>query len=253
MQIMRPLSLYGARLAPLVATLMLCGVWQVAAVSLTDSPKVTCSASSATITWKTDVASGTRFFYGTAAGDLKEKIDGPVDSTHTVTVQGLQSGTTYYYAVGSARTKLATGSFTTGGTARSTGGPLPPVVEKNTAPNTAKKATPAVAVKPPPTRSTWASLDSLPDHFARHGRDFNATSADDYAAQAWTFLQRGRREGLPMKWDESDSTLRVWDPSKRIFAAYTRNGKTRTFFKPGNPDYWGRQPGRLVKPSELPF
>ncbi len=57
-----------------------------------------------------------------------------------------------------------------------------------------------------------------------------------------------------MKWDDSaGGTLRVWDPANRIFAAYTRAGKTRTFFKPGNPEYWTKQPGRIVRSSELSF
>ena len=56
-----------------------------------------------------------------------------------------------------------------------------------------------------------------------------------------------------MKWDDSDDTLRVWEPATRTFAAYDRRGRTRTFFKPSNPDYWTRQPGRSVKAAELRF
>ncbi len=52
-------------------------------------------------------------------------------------------------------------------------------------------------------RATWGHTDSLPDHFARHGRDFHARDAEDYAAQAAAFLQRARTEGLPA---ESETT-----------------------------------------------
>ena len=45
--------------------------------------------------------------------------------------------------------------------------------------------------------------------------------------------------------DDSDGTIRVWDPKTRAFAAYNRDGTTRTYFKPGSPDYFERQPGRL--------
>jgi hypothetical protein len=41
--------------------------------------------------------------------------------------------------------------------------------------------------------------------------------------------------------------LRVWDPKTRSFAAYTREGLTKTYFKPGSPDYFERQPGRPVR------
>ena len=46
--------------------------------------------------------------------------------------------------------------------------------------------------------------------------------------------------------------LRVYDPSTGAFAAYNLDGTTKTYFKPNNPSYWQRQPGRLVKPAELP-
>jgi pyocin large subunit-like protein len=93
----------------------------------------------------------------------------------------------------------------------------------------------------------------LQDHFDRHGRDFSSKSPDDYAAQAWLFLQRARAENLPMKLDETDGTLRVFDPATRVFAAYNGAGRTKTFFKPDNPTYWQRQPGRVVKAAELRF
>ena len=235
----------------LVATaLLLCGICNSYAVTLTDGPKVEITSGGVSVTWTTDVAAGTRLSFGTSADALTQKAEGAVTATHTVTLSGLQPGTTYYYAVGSARAKLGTGTFTTTGKAAPGGKTAAPAA-------TDKKATPKPANTPtlpaPPTRSTWASLDSLPDHFNRHGKDFSAKSQDDYAAQAWQFLQRAKQEALPMKWDDTDSTLRVWDPKKRIFAAYTRAGKTRTFFKPGNPDYWVKQPGNSVKPSDLHF
>ena len=119
--------------------------------------------------------------------------------------------------------------------------------EKKPAP---KAAIPAQA---PPTRQTWGNTASLQDHFDRHGRDFSSRSPDDYAAQAWLFLQRARAEGLPMKLDDTDGTLRVFDPKTRAFAAYNEKGLTKTFFKPESPTYWQRQPGRSVKPADLRF
>ena len=93
----------------------------------------------------------------------------------------------------------------------------------------------------------WGNISSLQDHFDRHGKDFHATSPDDYARQAWEFLQRATSEGLPAKIDESDGTLRVWDPRTHAFAAYNRDGTAKTYFKPGSPDYFQRQPGKPIK------
>jgi pyocin large subunit-like protein len=93
-----------------------------------------------------------------------------------------------------------------------------------------------------PASKTWGHLASLPDHFARHGADFGARNAEDYAAQAAAFLARAKTEGLPAKRDP-DGALRVYDPATGAFGAYNANGTTRTYFKPGSPTYFERQPG----------
>ena len=233
-----------------MAAIFFCAhISQSKAVTLTAGPKAELTKSGVTVSWTTDVASGSKVSFGTSADAQTQKVEGTVSTTHTVTLTGLQPGTTYYYTVGSARAKLGNGSFTVTGAKVAEGNKTGAGAEKKNPGKTPPPSLPSA----PPTRSTWASLDSLPDHFNRHGRDFGAKNADDYAAQAWQFLQRAKRDGLPMKWDDTDSTLRVWDPSKRAFAAYTRGGKTRTYFKPGNPDYWVKQPGKPVRPSELPF
>lgn len=98
---------------------------------------------------------------------------------------------------------------------------------------------------PPPARKTWGNMATLQDHFDRHGRDFNAKDPEDYAAQAWHFLQRAKTEGLPAKRDDS-GVLRVYDPKTRAFAAYNRNETTKTYFKPRRRDYFDDQPGAKV-------
>ena len=97
----------------------------------------------------------------------------------------------------------------------------------------------------PPSRETWANPFTLRDHFDRHGADFKAKSAEAYAAEAWRFLQRAREEGLPAKVDDN-GVIRVYDAKTGAFGAYSREGKTKTFFKPRSRDYFERQPGRLV-------
>ena len=92
---------------------------------------------------------------------------------------------------------------------------------------------------------SWGNPGSLRDHFERHGRDFAARNADDYARMAAEFLQKAKADGLPAKVDDA-GTLRVFDPRTGAFGAYSRNGTTKTFFKPGSDGYFDRQPGRTV-------
>lgn len=250
---MHPLSSHH-RATWLAACFFLTAFFSVAhAVTLTGGPVATPSEQGVTITWKTDVESGSRVNYGTRPDFLDRRADGVVSEAHTVTIEGLEPGTVYHYAVGSARQRLATGTFTT--TGKGAPKPLPKLQDSpvaNKSPPVVSKPAP-VPLKVPPTKATWGNFYSLRDHYERHGADFQSKSPDDYAAKAWLFLQRAKTEGLPIKYDEVDGTIRVWDGKTRSFAAYNRDGTTKTFFKPESPTYWSRQPGRSIKPSQLPF
>lgn len=100
-------------------------------------------------------------------------------------------------------------------------------------------------------RDSWGNPKTLADHFQRHGGDFGARTADDYAQQASGFLQRGVRGGAQVKVD-SRGVIRVYDPRTNTFGAYNANGTTRTFYKPDprvhgyptNQAYFDAQAGR---------
>lgn len=253
------------------------------AVELLGPPRITVNADSATLTWRTDVPCGTRLSLGTDLNKLQPKAEGGVTDNHTVTLTGLTPGVTYYYAVSSAKQKLGAGTIVipvAGGSASSSApatavpssksvverlrdalvpkpqaktlpsAPQPPPVFPGSGSSSGSVQRPPPAAAPPSSR-TWGNLASLPDHFARHGADFQSRNQDDYAAKAWLFLQRARTQPLPMKLDE-DGTLRVWEAKTGTFAAYNHDGTTKTFFKPGSGTYWQRQPGRMVSPMELP-
>lgn len=96
-----------------------------------------------------------------------------------------------------------------------------------------------------PTGELWARPETLADHFARHGKDFNARDAQNYARMANEHLRRAYREGLPAK-REDNGMLIVYDPRTRAFGAYNSDGTTRTFFKPDSPTYFDRKPGQRV-------
>ena len=228
-----------------------------AAALLGPAQVVPVSPNSVTLRWRTDVPTGSRVGYGFTADAAEQHAEGALTDAHEVTLTGLQPGTRYFFSIGTARKKLGSGDFTTAGSAVSVRVPAStsPVAKTGTALSPAV-ATPKprtlfglpakpAAPKAPPTRETWGSPASLPDHFARHGADFAAKDADDYARMAWEFRERAKAERLPAKVDET-GVQRVFDPKTGAFAAYNRDGTTKTFFKPGSPGYFERQPGRVV-------
>jgi hypothetical protein len=219
------------------------------AVEITHGPDVIAEPTGAVIRWTTDVESGSRVRYGRNPERLDRRADGAVGKEHVVEVRGLDPETVYHYTAGTARVPLVTNSFTTPGLVRPTGGR----VADNPAGafgETQTNASPAMAARPPPARVSWGTLRSLQDHFDRHGADFAARDPEDYAAKAWLFLVRAKTEGLPAKRDDS-GVVRVYDPRSGAFAAYNRDGTTRTYFKPGRRDYFAGQPGDHVDLKKL--
>jgi hypothetical protein len=92
--------------------------------------------------------------------------------------------------------------------------------------------------------STWGRPETLADHFNRHGPDFDAKSAEDYARRANQFFER--RAQFPTKVD-SDGVIRVYDPRTNTFGSYNPDGTTRTFFKPTKPTYFDEQAGDVTE------
>jgi len=89
----------------------------------------------------------------------------------------------------------------------------------------------------------WGRAETLSDHFQRHGKDFGAKSADDYANMASDFFVKSQKEKMPTKID-SKGIIRVYDPKSNTFGSYNPDGTTATFFKPSQGQkYWNRQPG----------
>jgi hypothetical protein len=199
-------------------------------VELIGPPAVEVSAHQAVIQWRTDVAAGTRLRISPSA--RVQPSDKTPATEHTATITALRPGVRYTVVVGTARLWLATNEFTV----TSTTGIITP--------------TPAAAnlalLAAPPLRKIWGHPASLPDHFARHGGDFGARNKEDYARQAWEFLQRAYAEGLPAKRD-NQGVLRLFDPQSGAFGSYNPDGTAKTFFKPGSPDYFERQPGEPIK------
>lgn len=211
-------------------------------VEITGGPEVVPGETSAVIRWVTDQECGSRVRFGPRLDRLDGRASGEVGTQHSVTLETLRPGTTYHYVLGTARVSLATNSFTT----RSASGDIP---GDSSGKPQIRPASPSLP-RPPPSSLTWGSPRTLPDHFDRHGGDFRAVSAEDYAAQAWLFLVRACADGLPAKQD-SEGVVRVFDSRSGAFAAYNRDGTTKTYFKPGRRGYFEDQPGEPVDLRKL--
>ena len=62
----------------------------------------TVSGTTATVTWTTDEAASSSVAYGTSAASLGSTANGPTGTSHSVTITGLATGTTYSFRVTSA-------------------------------------------------------------------------------------------------------------------------------------------------------
>jgi pyocin large subunit-like protein len=202
------------------------------ATQLVGEVQVEILGQAARLHWRTDVPTGTRLKISPSAV-VREATDKAPTVEHAITVEGLRPKVSYTATLGTARLWLGSKNFSLDDSSSSRPAPSVTATESSG------------TRRPPPTRAAWGNAASLPDHFARHGRDFGAKNPEDYARMASEFLQRAKAEGLPAKQDEA-GVLRVFDPGSGAFAAYNRDGTTKTFFKPGSRDYFARQPGRSV-------
>jgi len=145
-------------------------------VELIEQPSVELTRSNAVIHWITDVPCGTRVRVEPTGARITV-TEGKAPATHhSVSLGGLQPTTRYTVALGTAKVWLATNVFT------ATGSSL--------AQDTASTERTFGVTKAPQARKTWGNYSTLPDHFARHGADFHARDAEDYARMAWEFRQR---------------------------------------------------------------
>ena len=180
------------------------------------------------------------YLYNSRAGRIAGRIIGGrigkylggflgLDADGILAIPGAIAGEKLGQNIGGTIGDLATGSDT----------PTAPPVDG---------ATPPTQNTPEATLESWGNPASLTRHFADHGVDFGATSAEDYASQASQFLKQSQTGGLPTKIDPN-GTIRTYDPASNTFGSYNANGTTKTFFKPTSPTYFDRQPG--VSPTIL--
>jgi hypothetical protein len=103
-------------------------------------------------------------------------------------------------------------------------------------------------------RAKWGQLDTLVEHFSRHGADFGATSIPEYVEQSQVLMREGLAGKFPTKLYKPDGSFRIFDRATDRFGSYNRNLTTKTFFRPDpvkhgfadNWDYWLDQDGEVV-------
>jgi uncharacterized protein RhaS with RHS repeats len=133
-----------------------------------------------------------------------------------------------------------------------------PVPAPTPTPTPTASTTPPYNLYGPPAPWTlgWGDLGTLIDHFNRHGGDFGAQSASEYAIMAQNFLQTSVSLGMQIK-IANNGVIRVWDPVNRWFGSYNPDGSTRTFFIPDpnrypGDTYWFQQPGSAPPAGWIP-
>ncbi len=190
-----------------------------------------------------------------------------------MTVQNLQPGATYYFALATAKKRIATGTFSRtadgvaialpAGDSRHPGKPCPPPNPLQRLPPRRRlpRLRPAPGSAFPissnarrrqrqsmrrPAGVTWGHPSSLPDHFARHGADFGARDPGGLRAHGPGSWGSARSPNIcPRRWmKRACAVSSIRSPARS--PPTIRTGTTKTFFKPGNPGYFDRQPGRLI-------
>ncbi len=244
-------------------------------VHLLGTPRLEMGTNQIVIRWSTDQQAGTSVLFGPVTERPTRRIKGKVGTSHAVELPGLEPGIRYRVILGTARNPLQTNEFVlpSGTVSSPTVVPLaviipihPAATTTGTTSNTiawhsdskvqlakseldSRNASVVAQPNAPPARETWSHPETVQDHFRRHGADFHARDAEEYAAKAWRFRQQAAASGFLVKKDKK-GVLRIYDPASDTFGAYNPDGATRTFFKPGKKGYFDHQPGKLVKLHE---
>jgi RHS repeat-associated protein len=92
----------------------------------------------------------------------------------------------------------------------------------------------------------WAEPSTLNDHAIRHGDDFGAKSAVDYANKANEFFKS--RSSASISRFEKDGQLYMYQKKTNTLGVYTSDGKTVTYMKPDRGvRYWHDLLDKLTK------
>jgi hypothetical protein len=189
-------------------------------IKITDGPNVAAASTSVTVTWTTDLPSSTSLFYGNTATALVNRLYGTdAVTSHSVSITGLTTGTTYYLQVRSAATGYASAYSA-----------VMPFVAKNPAPvlsNLAATATQTTAT------ITW-NTDKATDSAVVFGVTQNSltqTATGNAATNSHTVTITGLAPGQTYYFvaQSGSSTIATGTSSESFFATLNAAGlKVRT-------------------------
>lgn len=113
----------------------------------------------------------------------------------------------------------------------------------------APAASPSVAPAPPSPGARSAigfrSADRLADHFAKHGAEFNAPSAEAYLVMAQSLRATPPAGDVQEIVRPTDGVISKFDRRSGAFIAFDADSTIRTFFKPNDGEaYFKRQARR---------
>jgi pyocin large subunit-like protein len=98
----------------------------------------------------------------------------------------------------------------------------------------------------------WASnrqssgAENAQKQFERDGKDFGATTVEDYVAKAHAFISSPPKGVLTLT--RSNGDVLYYDPKTNVFAVADRQGAPRAMFKPqGGMSYWTQQKDRMAQ------
>ena len=105
----------------------------------------------------------------------------------------------------------------------------------------------------PGRQPLWGNVDTLADHFGRHGAAFGAKNADEYSRWRATFWCDLRLIDCQQRID-TDGTIRVYDRLTNTFGSYNPDGTTKTFFKPDTGSaYWDHTTRPSRRMIDMPY
>jgi len=105
----------------------------------------------------------------------------------------------------------------------------------------------------------WGRPETLQGHYEDHGKDFGATSPEDYVNQSQQFLQDTMANDYPTIIDNIGN-IRSYDADTNTFGSYNPDYTTRSFYSPNDgPQYFTDQTdyhldrgGSLINGSDIP-
>ncbi len=94
------------------------------------------------------------------------------------------------------------------------------------------------------TEIGFASRQKYLEHYAKHGREFGALSADEYLRQAQTLRDRPAGKDV-LEVVRADGVIARFDQQRGAFLAFNQDLTIRTYFKPNDGvNYFWRQSRR---------